>query len=555
MSFYHKYRPQKFSDLLGQDHVKKTLTNALREQKVGHAYLFSGPRGVGKTTVARLLAKALNCEKAAEKQFEPCNQCVSCKEIILDKSLDVIEIDAASNRGIDEIRDLREKIKFAPSKGKFKVFIIDEVHMLTKEAFNALLKTLEEPPKHAIFVMATTELHKIPATILSRVQSFDFKRASVQGITKYLGIIAQAEKINIDASALALIASAGDGSYRDATSILDQVASVGGQQVKLADVQETLGLAEEKTLTDFIGYLIANDREKALKLIDQLFQDGYDLLEFNHNIIEYLRKIILSQANPLFLASAELTEEQKENIQLLAKNIDSDKVLKMINLFIETALMMKGASIPQLPLEMTVIELCGQEATISKDKEVSGEEKGISSKEKEVNNKDTVTASQDTKPDIQKKGTNTKPEIDSQEKEKNNQEKEENKETKNISKAHIAKPVDSINLKNEWPKVLNEIGSQNRSLYLILKESEPMRIEEDKLFLGIKFKLYMERISDKKNYNLLNNALEKIYGKKYILDFIIDDKIKPVQFASEAPKNAPPVAASKVVNDALEMFG
>jgi DNA polymerase-3 subunit gamma/tau len=554
MSFYHKYRPQKFSDLMGQEHVKKTLTNAISYGKVGHAYLFSGPRGAGKTTVARLLAKSLNCKENSNKKtdstlekqtnsFEPCNKCISCQEITIGQSLDVIEIDAASNRGIDEIRELRDKIKFAPSKSVYKVFIIDEVHMLTKEAFNALLKTLEEPPKHAIFVMATTEFHKIPATILSRVQSFNFKRANLEDILEYLKKIIASEKISIMPEALHLIAISGDGSYRDATSMLDQVASSRTKNITLEDVESVLGIAGGENVIKFLEALSNHDVKNALNIINQIFVEGYDLGEFNKQLVEYLRRIILYKNNNFF-ENSELGKEQIESLKKIADKLSLDKTLELINLFINAGLNIKGNNLPQLPLEIAAIKICGT-GSENLNKEIEKPKKDIDDISKIkvnaviVDKKNELEPKLKSKIEIEEKETTKKDNLES---------KKESNQTKNVA-------VDTIVLKEKWPSVLSEMGNKNRSLYLILKESEPMKIENNKFTIGIKFKLYAERLNEKKNYQAVAEAIEKVYGKNYPLGFLVNDAIKPAVITEQKTeeKNTPEIA--NLVNDTLEIFG
>ena len=252
--FARKYRPQNFDDIEGQSHITTTLKNAISQGRVAHAYLFAGPRGVGKTTTARILAKALNCEKGPT--VKPCNSCRLCEEITQGSSLDILEIDGASNRGIDEIRNLRENVKFAPSKGSFKIYIIDEVHMLTSEAFNALLKTLEEPPKHVKFIFATTQVYKVPPTILSRCQRFDFRRISAKDIFKNLKMIIKAEKLSVDDDVLSLIAKCSDGSLRDGQVILDQIVSSVKGKVSLSEVSKMLGVIDEEVISGLAGALL-----------------------------------------------------------------------------------------------------------------------------------------------------------------------------------------------------------------------------------------------------------------------------------------------------------
>ena len=273
-----KYRPRRFEEVTGQEHVTKTLQNALKTGKIAHAYLFAGPRGVGKTTTARLLAKGLNCEHGPTP--EPCNKCVMCREIDEGRSLDVIEIDGASNRGIDEIRNLREQVKFLPTRGRYRVFIIDEVHMLTTEAFNALLKTLEEPPPHVVFVLATTEPRKLPETVISRTQRFDFRPLTESEIVSRLKYISEQENIDVEEGALEAIARHAEGSLRDAVALLEQLSVFSGGKIKAHDVFTMLGVVEDEFFLDLFNAIYFRDAQKALKLLDSLFAKGYSAKDF-----------------------------------------------------------------------------------------------------------------------------------------------------------------------------------------------------------------------------------------------------------------------------------
>lgn len=355
---YRKYRPKTFAEVVGQEYTIKTLTNAISLGRVAHAYLFAGPRGTGKTTVARLLAKAVNCEKSSSPNYEPCNKCISCQEVNEGKCLDLIEIDAASNRGIDEIRELRDKIRFAPTRSKYKVYIIDEVHMLTKEAFNALLKTLEEPPEHAIFILATTEVHRLPATILSRCQRFDFKKLTLAQIVGRLKDIAQKEKVEAEKEALELIGLNADGSMRDGESLLNQVITLEDKTITLKEVQEILGATDPVVVEGFSKLLAKKDIPGALKFINKLTQDGYDIHQFTKTLIGYLRKILILKidASLAKVVASEMTEEQIEKSLELATQFEPSKLLKITKLFIRAENEIKTSLIPQLPLELAVVE-------------------------------------------------------------------------------------------------------------------------------------------------------------------------------------------------------
>ncbi|MEK7582334.1 MAG: DNA polymerase III subunit gamma/tau [Patescibacteria group bacterium] len=357
---YRKYRPQLFNEVVGQQHVVQTLKGALSSGRLSHAYLFSGPRGTGKTTLARILAKALNCKHRA-KSGEPDNTCESCLAISEGRSLDLIEIDGASNGRIDEIRNLKDSAAVAAASGGYKVFIIDEAHMVTKEAFNALLKILEEPPAHVVLVLATTDPQKILPTVLSRVQRFDFKKLTSKEIAEKLTMIVKAEKAFVDDTVIASIASSSDGALRDAEVALSKLLSSFGdkEQITIAKATLVLGLIPEHMNPDFLGYLIHNERSLALGFVQQIYHSGHNLEHFTKGFLEYLRKVMIKKISPAVLVSMgeEPSGDSGKRLADLASEIDNQHLLKMLAAFTNVRNDMKISPIPQLPLELAIMEL------------------------------------------------------------------------------------------------------------------------------------------------------------------------------------------------------
>ena len=357
---YRKYRPHDFSQVVGQEHVVTTLKGALMTGRAGHAYLFSGPKGTGKTTIARIFAKALNCadfSKIFSKNLTisiPCNKCPACLAVNENRSLDLIEIDAASNRGIEDIRNLKESALVAAPGGGYKIFIIDEVHMLTKDAFNALLKILEEPPAHVVFILATTEAHKIPPTVLSRVQKFDFKRLNPGQVFKKLNRVADKEKIRISAEGLRAIALSCYGALRDAEVALSkiQAATPPGRAVSVDEVNEILGLIPSNYFRDFFSFLANGDKPAAIGLIHEVYNAGIDPEHFTKNFIEYLRKLLLGKVSPAVLAASGEEIDAPPPV-----NVAGQQLVRMLNIFSFAKTEIKTSPVPQLPLELAVMEL------------------------------------------------------------------------------------------------------------------------------------------------------------------------------------------------------
>lgn len=360
-----KWRPQSFADVVGQEYVVKTLRNAILQNRIAHAFIFGGPRGVGKTSVARILAKSLNCEKGPTPT--PCQVCANCREIKAGTSIDVHEIDGASNRGIDEIRELRESVKFSPASSRYRVFIIDEVHMLTSPAFNALLKTLEEPPAHVIFIFATTEPHKIPTTILSRCQCHDFRMIPLKQLSEKLKQIAETENIRISAAALSWIATAGNGSLRDAQSIFDQVISYAGSDIRDADVEELLNLADRRYVFTLSEALLEKNAGKCLKILEEGYYAGFDMKYFYQMLLHHLRNLLFIKVAGKDTSLFDLAADELVKLKALVEGVSREIIQKLLDILLSEEESMRKTQNPRLHLEAVIVRMAYLEELVPID--------------------------------------------------------------------------------------------------------------------------------------------------------------------------------------------
>ena len=400
-----KWRPQLFKDVVGQEHITSTLKNAILNNRIAHAYLFTGPRGVGKTTTARIFAKSLNCLNPEDA--EPCNECEMCKEISAGQSLDIIEIDAASNRGIDEIRTLRDSVKYAPTKGKYKIYIVDEVHMLTKESFNAFLKTLEEPPEHTIFIFATTDVHKVPATIISRCQRFDFRRIQMDTIKKTLADIAKKEKIKIDDKTLTIIARKADGALRDAESFFDQVVSFCNNDIDAETVSKILNLIDDEVYFEISDAILKKDFKEAFTVTEKIYQNGWDFIDFMEGLVEHFRNImtvILTEKTSL----TETADVYRERYLSYIDKFSEGDILRILTFLTKAQQEVRFSQNQRLKIEIILTHLIGLEKTETISKLIAKVESGIIPEKKNTLSNltpppRTETSSQSVLPQVHKK--------------------------------------------------------------------------------------------------------------------------------------------------------
>jgi len=497
IALYREWRPKVFEEVVGQQHITTTLKNSIKNNRIAHAYLFCGIRGTGKTSTAKIFAKALNCEKGPAPT--PCNVCSKCKAIDNGRLMDVIEIDAASNRGIDEIRELRDNIKYPPSEGRYKVYIIDEVHMLTKEAFNALLKTLEEPPQYVVFILATTEPHRLPDTILSRCQRYDFKRLTISDIIGKMREILDKHGLKADDQALAVIARNSQGAMRDALSLLDQCISYADTELTKDIVLEILGTVNEEFLFDFAESIRTKDLQKCLAKIDELTYNGKDLHQFVNDLLYHFRNLMVARVSQNPTGIIDLSEESIEALKNQSKGFELEEILRVINILSETEKDVKWASHPRIPLEIALVKLTKPEV----DDSIMGIVERVSRLERYLeSNKGQREPSGQTSDQPQKAETFPSTRGFSQkQKEKENGQYDANIKEKTLEK-----------LQQIWPQIITRIKREKPSLKAFIQSGNPQPVELKGKQLVIEVGgMELNKAMLERNIGLIEKVISEVY--------------------------------------------
>ncbi len=495
-TLYRDYRPKNFSEVLGQNHIKLALQNEVIANKLSHSYLFCGPRAVGKTTLARIIAKSANCLNRKDSDFEPCGKCDNCIAISEGRNLDVVEIDAASNTGVDNVREnIISFSRLAPSGNKYKVFIIDEVHMLSIQAFNALLKIMEEPPAYVIFILCTTEAHKLPGTIISRCERFDFKRISTPEITKKLARIASEEKIDIENSILEAIARHSGGHLRDAEALLGQVFAIGGKKISKEQAELVIPGNNSGDAIKLIGLINKKDAAKAIRLLNDLIDKGVNVKNFNAELVNILRRIMLDKLSPGLSDSLGLDFGQslEKELSLICSEMQIDKINSLLKRFMETASLSSSANIMQLPLEIAIVESCLE--------------------------------------NIQKQDINIQKDFPRVENKTIQAENQKQAEVKNIQKIDSQINMSASEVSSLWPECLVKIKKYNHSLSFILQNCNPGEITNGNLRLSFKYKFHCDRLKDASIREIVKSVLQEVYKLNIDIDPIIDEntEIKPTE--------------------------
>lgn len=496
-ALYRKWRPQTFDEVSGQEHVLQTLRNAIAGGRIAHAYLFSGPRGTGKTTLARLLAKAVNCTNP-DPSARPDNTCPTCTAIADGRLLDLIELDAASNRGIDEIRDLRDKINFSPGQARYKVYIIDEVHMLTEPAFNALLKTLEEPPAHAIFVLATTDPQKVPATIVSRCQPFAFRRLTLNEIVSRLQHLADEEGLRVEPGALALIARQATGSMRDAVSLLDQLAA-GSVDITLARAQAALGAGALQWVGDVIDALCRSDAAAGLDAINRAIDGGADARQFARQIVEQLRSVLLIKLGDASLV--DVTHEQRAALNEQAGQLDLDRITRAIKLFNQAAVELRGGWQPQLPLELALVEAIHTPgpAPVPAARPAAPPKKQLS-----------LSAEHPPTPMAATAFAREQPASASREPE---------------SPAGNAASLTVEEIQARWPDLLGRVKARSVKTWGMMNTCHLLGVENNTLIVGWQTDMLKDKFESSKDKQLVEDVLSELFAQKMLVRSMLDDPV------------------------------
>ncbi|MBU4343788.1 MAG: DNA polymerase III subunit gamma/tau [Candidatus Omnitrophica bacterium] len=538
LPFARKWRPQDFDEVVGQEHITTTLKNAISLKRVHHAYLFTGPRGIGKTSTARIFSKALNCEKGPS--IKPCNKCASCQEITLGSSMDVIEIDGASNRGIDEIRSLRETVKYAPSKGSYKIYIIDEVHQITTDGFNALLKTLEEPPQHVKFIFATTEPHKVLATILSRCQRFDFRRIPVKDIVAKLRQIVKEERLNVDEDVFLYIAKSADGSMRDAESTLDQVSSFSKGKVHLKDVVESLGLIEEEIVFRCADLIIARDPKSAIHLVNDLLNAGKDAKQFLFELLEHFRNVMIAKTGASSEDLIDLSKESIEKVKKQSQSLSQGDVFYIINIISNNLKMIKRLLPERIVLELCIIRLTTRDSVASIEELIA--------KLPDINKGEPLKSQPTMREDISKKIHQSVKPIAKPNK------------TENVQPVNADSSIDIKRVKDAWPILVKAMAVKKMSISSYLSEGEPDYVKGGIIFIAFPRELNFHRevLEEKRNKDSIEAVFSQILDVSAKLEFIATDRVfekntpepETLPITKEELKKKEPV-----IDAALNIFG